>query len=219
MNIVLKLMKNEPRVESLVLAAVLHSKHKNVLELLDRHKESFEELGPLAFKTRKGESLPQGGHAKSTRYALLTEDQAYLLLTFSRNTKRIISLKVELVKVFSRFRQHKQAEADYLPYYHELHDQVKTLAESAHQCGRNASERELHININRIINNAFGLETGQRQGLPGHQRVKLTAANVIAMELLKEAIANGYDYEDAYRHVKQGVTALANSGIKLLEAA
>ena len=38
--------------------------------------EAFEEFGPLAFETRKGKALPQGGFAKATEYALLNEQQA-----------------------------------------------------------------------------------------------------------------------------------------------
>lgn len=212
-------IKNEARVDSRLLAEHLSIQHKNVLELVDKYQSDFEELGPLAFQTRKGEALPQGGFAKSTRIALLNEDQAYLLLTFSRNTPHVVGLKVQLVKAFSRFRKNQPTEADYLPFYHELHDQVKTLADRAHQDGSATPERIFHININRLINNAFGLESGQRPDLPGRLRAKVTAANVIAGELLQEAIANGYDHKTAYQYVKQGIEAFAHAGVKRLEAA
>ncbi|MDP3877160.1 MAG: hypothetical protein Q8Q50_09275 [Methylobacter sp.] len=154
----------------------------------------------------------QGG-GTPIRYAFLNEDQSYLLLTFSRNTKRVVGLKVELVKAFSRFRKHQQSEADYLPYYHELHDSVKALADLAHQSGSDAPERVFHININRLINDAFGLESGQRSGLSGHMRAKLTAANVIATELLEDAINKGDGHKAAYQHVKNGVQAFANTSV------
>lgn len=209
-------VKNEARVDSRVLAEHLGIQHKNVLELVEKHKLGFEEFGRVAFETRPFDT--NGGKQKQ-RITLLNEDQSYLLLTFSRNTKRVVGLKVELVKVFSRFRRGQQAEADYLPFYHELHDSVKTLADRAHQAGSTTPERIFHININRLINDAFGLESGQRPDLPGHLRAKVTAANVIAGELLQEAIANGYDHKAAYQHVKCGILAFANAGVKHLEAA
>jgi phage regulator Rha-like protein len=217
MNVItLNPVNNEPRVDSLALAEQLHTKHKSTLELVDRYKSKFEELGRVAFKTRPFET---NGGIQKQRVALLNEDQAYLLLTFSRNTQRVVGLKVELVKAFSRFRQHRQSDTDYLPYYHELHDQVKALADRAHQCGSDTPESVFHININRVINAAFGLASGQRQDLPGHLRAKVTAANIIAAELLEEAIANGYDHKAAYQHVKQGIMAFANSSVKRLEVA
>jgi len=204
--------KHEARVDSRVLAERLQIQHKNLLELVEKYKSKFAEFGTFAFQTRKSGGMP-------IRYALLNEDQAYLLLTFSRNTERVVGLKVELVKAFSRFRQHRQTEADYLPFYHELHDQVKALADRAHQDGSATPERLFHINFNRLINNAFGLESGQRPNLPAHLRAKVTAANVIAQELLQEAITNDYDHKAAYRNVKQGIEAFANAGVKFMETA
>lgn len=211
--VTLCLIKNEARVDSRVLAEKLQIQHKNVLALVDQYRSDFEELGILAFQTRKSKrGMPE-------RFALLNEDQSYLLLAFSKNTKHVRGLKVELVKAFSRFRQHRQTEADYLPYYHELHDQVKTLADYAHQHGSTTPERVFHINFNKLINNAFGLESGQRPDLPGHLRAKVTAANVIAKKLLEEAITKSYDYKAAYLHVKNGILTFANAGVNRLEAA
>lgn len=204
--------KHEARVDTRVLAEHLQNQHKNVLAMIDQYHSDFEELGTLAFETRKSGGMP-------IRFALLNEDQSYLLLSFSKNTKHVRGLKVELVKAFSRFRQHQQSEADYLPFYHELHDQVKALADRAHQCGSDAPERVFHININKLINDAFGLESGQRSGLSVHLRAKVTAANVIAKELLEEAIAKGYDHKVAHSHVKQGVQMFANAGVRRMEAA
>lgn len=210
-------VKKEARVDSRVLAEHLGIQHKNALELIEKHKSGFEEFGVVAFQTRKPPKGSAGGRPET--FALLNEDQAYLLLTFSRNTPRVVRLKVELVKAFGRFRREKQTEADYLPYYHELHDQVKVLADKAHEAGSTTPERMFHININRLINDAFGLETGQRPDLPGHLRAKVTAANVVAGELLEEAMANGYDHKAAYQHVKSGIHAFARAGVNCLGVA
>lgn len=203
-------VKNEARVDSRMLAEHIGIQHKNVLATIDSQISRFERFGPIAFKTRKGEALPQGGFAKPTRYALLNEDQSYLLLTFSKNTDRVADLKVELVMAFSRFRQHTQVDSDYLPYYHELHDSVKSLADVARQNGSSTDEKLFHINFNRLINKAFGIDAGSRKFLPGNLRAKVTAANVVAKELLDDAIKAGLDHKAAYQHVKKGIESFAN---------
>ncbi len=205
-------VKNEARVDSRTLSDYLQNQHKAVIQLIDSHKQRFERLGTLPFKMAKSKG-------RTTRYALLNEDQAYLLLAFSKNTDHVANLKVELVAAFSRFRQHKQIESDYLPFYHELHDEVKVLAEQAQQAGSSTHERIFHINFNKLINNAFNLESGQRAKLPDHLRAKVTAANVIASELLNDAIDNNMNHKQAYSHVKQGIKAFANAGSGLLDVA
>lgn len=212
MNNIIALIKkkHEARVDTRVLAEHLQNQHKNVLALVDQYRSDFEELGTLAFQTRKSGGMP-------IRFALLNEDQSYLLLSFSKNTKHVRSLKVELIKAFSRFRQHQQSEADYLPFYHDLHDQVKALADQAHQCGSTTDENWFHISFNKLINKAFGLNARQRPDLSPSMKAKVTAANVIAKELLEEAIAKGCDHKTAYQYVKQGVMAFANAGVRRIE--
>jgi len=210
-------VKNEARIDSRVLAEHLQNQHEAVIKLIDAYKEDFEGVGVIRFEIEKPQKGTKGGRPE--RYALLNEDQSYLLLSFSRNTAHVRKLKVELVKAFGRFRREQQTEADYLPYYHELHDQVKALADQARQAGSATPEHVFHININRLINQAFGLTTGHRRDLPDGLRAKLTAANVVAKELLQEAMAGGFDHQSAYHHVRQGVTAFARaSGQGLLSS-
>ena len=97
MNNIIELspVENEARVDSRLLADYLGIQHKNALAMIDSHKQRFEKIAILAFKTRKSK------RGMSERYTLLNEDQAYLLLTFSKNTDRVADLKVELVQAFS----------------------------------------------------------------------------------------------------------------------
>jgi phage regulator Rha-like protein len=200
--------KHEPRVDSRVLAEYLDIQHKNVLALIDANKPEFEEFGRVAFETR---TLETNGGKQKQRIALLNEDQAYFLLTLTRNTERTKHLKVELVKAFSRFRKHQQTTEDYLPFYHELHDNVKALADIAHQNGSKADESVFHMNFNKLINNAFGLVAGQRSDLPPSLRVKVTAAHVIAGDIVQRCLKANLDHKTTYLKVKQAVFALAES--------
>ncbi|HEF4749760.1 MULTISPECIES: Rha family transcriptional regulator [Burkholderia cepacia complex] len=94
----------EARASSEIIARGVGLQHKNVLELIRRYRSDFEQLGPLAFETRKGRTLPQGGRAKATEYAMLNEHQATLLITFMRNSPKVVSFKIALVKEFFRMR-------------------------------------------------------------------------------------------------------------------
>lgn len=199
--------KQEARVDSRILAEHLDIQHKNVLALIDESKSEFEEFGPLAFETRVAKRKQGGG--TPIRHALLNEDQSIFLLTLTRNTERTKRLKAELVKAFSRFRKHQQTLEDYLPFYHELHDNVTALSDWAHLNGSKTEEKWFHSNFNRLINKAFGLTAGQRSDLPPSLRAKVTAINVIASDIIQQCLAANLDHQTTFQKVKQVVLAFA----------
>ena len=122
-NFELTLVKNERRADTRLLAKHLGNQHKNVFELVKNYKADFEQLAKVTFQT---EALPSG---QLEKFALLNEDQAYLLLTYSRNTAKVRGLKVKLVQAFSAARKAaEQRKCDYLPTYHLAHDALKGLA-------------------------------------------------------------------------------------------
>lgn len=89
----------EARVDSRLIAERLGVEHKATFQLLASYREDFEELGLLPFEM---EAVKKDGArgVKRRKFAFLNEDQAYLLLAYSRNTKRVRLLKVNLVKAF-----------------------------------------------------------------------------------------------------------------------
>lgn len=92
----------EPRVDSRQLAEQLDNKHKNSMALIERYSEKFKEFGLLAFET---EARPAGQHGGGdVRFALLNEDQAFFLLSLSRNTDRVVELKASLIMAFREAR-------------------------------------------------------------------------------------------------------------------
>lgn len=95
----------EPTTTSLIIAEGTGTQHKNVLELVRRNHLDFEEFGPLAFETRKGSALPQGGFAKPTTFAVLNREQATLLMTYMRNTPIVREFKKNLVRAFGELEQ------------------------------------------------------------------------------------------------------------------
>ncbi|MEW8229116.1 MAG: Rha family transcriptional regulator [Candidatus Thiodiazotropha endolucinida] len=74
--------------------------HKSVIQLIRQNVEDLRDFGNLPFEMRN--SVGAGRH---TKYALLTEPQATLLLTFMRNSPKVKYFKVLLVKEFYRMRE------------------------------------------------------------------------------------------------------------------
>lgn len=92
-------------VDTITIAEGVQVQHKNILELIRKYLPDFEAFGPVAFETRKGKPLPQGGFAKATEVAWLNEDQTTLLFTFLKNTEIARKLKIRLVKAFREARE------------------------------------------------------------------------------------------------------------------
>lgn len=94
----------EARASSEVIAHGIGVQHKNVMALIRRYQGDLEGFGRIAFETRKGRSLRQGGFAKATELAMLNEPQASLLILLARNAPRAIEFKVALIRDFFRMR-------------------------------------------------------------------------------------------------------------------
>lgn len=99
-DIVLVQEQAVPRVDSRVIAAQLGKKHRSVYRLITDHQEDHETFGILRFEIAEIE-----GRGQPEKYALLNEDQCYLLLTHTRNTEQTRRLKVALVKAFGEARR------------------------------------------------------------------------------------------------------------------
>lgn len=101
-TIVLIQVGDEPRVDSRQLAEQLGTKHKNPMALIERYLTKFEEFGVVPFQTEKPLAGTAGGRPE--RFALLNEDQAFFLLSLSRNTDRVVELKASLIMAFREAR-------------------------------------------------------------------------------------------------------------------
>jgi hypothetical protein len=100
-------INTEARISSQIIAERLGIQHENAISLVRDYQQDFEALGILRFET--GEIR---GRGQPTKHAMLNEDQAYLLLTFSRNTERARALKVELVRAFRLARENRPVSSD-----------------------------------------------------------------------------------------------------------
>ena len=95
--------------DTLTIAVLVESQHKNVLELVRNYLVDFQEFGGVAFETR---SFETAGGTQQREIAILNEDQAYLLLTYMRNTAVVRNAKKALVRAFKVAREAVSIHSD-----------------------------------------------------------------------------------------------------------
>ena len=200
-TIELMIRKDEARIDTRVLAQHFGRPHQSLFEMVKDYRADFEKLGLLRFQTGKA----NGGRPE--RFALLNEDQAYLLLTYSRNTEKVRSLKLRLVQAFGEARRAAQVRgSEYLPTYHALHDQIHALA------GGSQNERFVHMNVNRLVNKVAGIEAGQRSSATIPQQSMMTVAQAVAAQ----AMCRASDHRTGFQQAKAALLDL--SRLTMLEA-
>lgn len=95
---------SHPWADTRSLAVSMGNAHNSCMALINRYAAKFRELGLLRFQIEAVKE--EGGRGvKRLKYAMLNEDQSYLLLTLSRNTARVVDLKTKLVQEFAKARQ------------------------------------------------------------------------------------------------------------------
>lgn len=188
--------RGEARADSRLIARALHIQHKNLRELIERYKEPLKGFGVVPFETEKPIGAAGG---RPERFYLLNEDQSFFLLTLSRNTPRVVDLKANLVRAFREARQKAELHAEYLPGYHELHDQMHKLAAGS------SNEHWAHANLNKLLNRTAGIESGQR----GRTGVPHKAMLITAQHLAAEAMRGAKDHREGYALAKQALAPLA----------
>ncbi|HHP7231643.1 MAG TPA: Rha family transcriptional regulator [Xenococcaceae cyanobacterium] len=92
-------------VDSRLLAQELGIQHRSFYQklILKYRQEIEEDWGVLRFKSAKLAEGSQGGRPE--KYALLTEQQSYLVLTYSKNTAQSRQCKRKLVKAFDEAKK------------------------------------------------------------------------------------------------------------------
>lgn len=201
-GLVLVQTKTAHRIDSRLLARSLGIQHPNLFAQVKSHKADFEELGKVLFQTGP---LPSG---QAEKFALLNEDQSYLLLTYSRNTAKTRALKIKLVQAFANARMTAELRhTDYLPSYHALHDAIKAAANGS------PHERWMHANANRALNKLAGLEAGQRgRAGPGALSVLNVAALLATQSLRDGGGRNVHECITLALEPLQGVQVLLQGG-------
>jgi len=135
-------IETEPRIDSRLMADRLGIQHRSFFRMISKHESIVKEFGILRFEIAEID-----GRGQPQRYTFLNEDQSIFILTLSKNTDQVISLKRDLTKEFSRYRaivlkearafrrqgrlEFQQARLESKVERRELTDAIKRLKELA----------------------------------------------------------------------------------------
>lgn len=100
-------------VDSRLIASQLGIQHENFMDTLNKYKTQTEQaFGQFRFQT--GTVTNSVGAVNKISFVFLTEDQAFFLMTLSRNTPEVVSAKLSLVKSFSEAKKLLRQKGMYL---------------------------------------------------------------------------------------------------------
>lgn len=207
-EIIISQIKNELRADSRTFAPKLGIRHRQLMDNIRKYEAQFLELGRVPFET---ETIETAGGPQQSVYALLNEDQAYFLLTLSRNSDNVVAAKLALVKAFREARAHMaradSARIEGKKVRREETDAIKELVQYATDRG-SESARMYYTTITKMTNSVLGLEAGQRDSLPPVQLDRLRLAETMIDVALRDGMRAGLPYRQIYALARDRVMSL-----------
>ncbi len=199
------------RVDTRTLAPKLDIRHRNIIQNIRSYETEFAELGRVPFQT---ETLQTPGGTQEVGYALLNEDQAYFLLTLSRNSPLVVKAKLSLVKAFKSARETLEhstlARLEGKKARRIETDSIKKLVEYATQQGSKSASK-YYMSVTKMTYDLLGLEAGQRDNLTKDQAQQLGMAELMVDIAIRNGIAMGLEYKAIYQLAKERVKHLVPS--------
>lgn len=197
-------------VSSRLLAERMEIDHKSVTNTVNKHKELFKKLGDyVVFKIR---DKSKSGREKE---AFFTEDQAYFLLSLSRNTEKVVQLKSDLVRAFSKLRREhellvdRHAKLEYQQnraigkiHRRDLTDDIKPFIKYAKAQGSKGSHF-LYLNITKWVNKACGIES--IDNADERQLANVSTACDIALTSIEAGMSDGNNYNLIKSEIKENL--------------
>ena len=196
----------ELRADSRTFAPKMDIRHRQLMENIRKYQDKFEELGFLAFQTEEID-----GRGQPEKYALLNEDQAYFMLTLSRNTDAVVSAKLALVKAFRKARSqivnNDTARIEGKKARLEETNAIKELVQYATDQG-SQSAKMYYVNITKMTNQILGIDAGQRDKLPPATIDRIRLAETMIDVTLRDGMRAGLHYKQIYALAKEKVLML-----------
>lgn len=211
-----------PRVDSRALAERLGGEHQSTLVIIDRFLADFEEFGVCAPHVDKPQAGSEGG--RPARYYLLNEDQATLLLTYSKNTPKARVLKKELIRLYKGYKNAylRRASLDWQTARNEGKivrrqetDSIKAFVAYAESQGSKSAFR-YYCTLTKMEYKALGfLELGLGESLRDKLSIVLLGHLQTADSIVTWALQDGMDrkmpYKDIYQYAKNRVETYASA--------
>lgn len=89
-------------VDSRLIAVRLNIEHESFMRTIKKYEKKIEQrFGVIRFEI----GVPDSPTGNPPKYALLNEDQATTLMTFSKNTDAVVECKLDLVAAFSEAKR------------------------------------------------------------------------------------------------------------------
>lgn len=200
--------EGELRADSRTFVDKMNVRHRQLMENIRKYEPQFLELGRLPFET---ETLQTAGGPQQTTYALLNEDQAYFLLTLSRNSERVVAAKLALVKAFREARAHMaRSDAARLDGKKARIEETKAISELVKYATDQGSKsaQMYYMSITKMTNAILGIDAGQRDKLPPVALDRLRLAETMIDVALRDGMRAELPYKEIYALAKDRVLAL-----------
>lgn len=206
MDIIVQSIGKELRTDSRLLAEMLDHRHRTILENIDKNLELLQELNPIPFQTEMGKKLEQGGFSRPTRYALLTEDQCYFILTLMRNNDKVVRAKLNLVKAFrdarAQLAKRDLARIEGKAYRAIETSSIQRLIDYANGAGSKSAEKYYMI-ITKMTNEIMGITSGSRDLLNEKQLKQLSKLEESIDIAIRDGLKAKMEYKDIYKLAKE----------------
>lgn len=200
----------ELRADSRTFVSKMDIRHRQLMDNIRKYQDKFEELGLLPFQTEAVEEDGARG-IKYQQYALLNEDQAYFLLTLSRNSDAVVAAKLALVKAFRQARGHiAKTETARIEGKKARSEETAAIAELVQYATDHGSEsaKMYYVSITKMTNKLLGIEAGKRESLPPHALDALRLAETMIDVAISDGLRAGLHYKQIYALAKGKVSLL-----------
>lgn len=203
-------IKKELRIDSRLLAGQLDHRHRTIFASITKYEKELASLSLMRFETEAVKVEGERGY-KIQKFALLTEDQCYFVLTLMRNNPNVVALKLKLVKAFRDARKQianrDMARLSGKQVRRDETDAIKELVEYATANG-SKNAQFYYPNITIMTNKVIGIDKGQRDTLDTRQLCVLQMIETSVRIAIGDGLREQLPYDDIYLLCKDRVSEL-----------
>ena len=227
---------NEARANSRLIAEGFDISHRSVVNLIQKYRTEFEELGHLPCeKWTKKKSLigssttdqkleKRGGDQKEVAY-FVNEDQATFLGTLTKNSAISVAFKLRLVKDYSKCKKllasisAQQTDVEWLEKRklgkERRKEETEMIQEFVNYAKAQGSKKadKYFLSITTMQNAALFCVAGKfknlRDIMTTQQLMDIGVADKIIAKSLRKGMDAGMDYHDVFSLAKADILAFA----------
>ncbi|MGK0290782.1 MAG: phage regulator Rha-like protein [bacterium] len=186
----LQFIGGEYRIDSRLIAEQLGVEHRATFQQIKKYKNEFEQLSLLTFKM---EAVKHDGArgTKREKYALLNEPQSTFCLSLSRNTEKVVKLKLQLTQAFHFYKSKVPHVAN--PETEEKAQQLSLISKAFSDATRIVKNAGLAGNLgilkaNELTTNTIGVDIFEMLQMPRPQLPLETAKSPELAKLFFDAL-------------------------------